>query len=152
MSARARRCDSGGIASLPAAQTFTARKCARQIFSMVTEERGTTKQLRELVNHEALLELIFYCVDMTKKGRAIAAGSAKRQQHPIDALILQIIRDRPDISTKLIELELDKQAGGDVIYNATHSEFEPRDDRFKPVTRAGLPDRCTRARKKILRS
>lgn len=152
MSARARRCDRGGIASLPAAQTFAARKHARELFSMVTEEKGTTKQLRDLVTHEVLLDLIIFCVDMTKSARARVAASAKRRQHPINALIHQLIRDQPDISTKQIERELDKQVGGDVIYNATHSEFEPRDDRFKPVTRAGLPDRCTRARKKILRS
>lgn len=152
MSARARRCDSGGIASLPEAQAFTARERARQLFSMVTEERGTTKQLRELVNHEALLEFILLCVGMTKSARAMAAASAKRRQHPIVGLIRQIVRDQPNISAKRLERELEKCVGGSVIYDATDTEFEPEDGRFKPIPRSALKDHLTRARKKIRES
>ncbi len=152
MSARARRCDSGGIASLPEAQTFIAQNLAGKLFSMVTEERGTTKQLRELVNHESLLELIFFCIDMTKSARARVAASAKRRQHPIVALIHQIVRDQPNISARRLERELEKRVRGNFIYDATDSEFQPEDMDFKPIPRSALKDHLTRARKKIRES
>jgi len=140
-----------GIASLPAAdQELTPKRKAKLIFSMVTKERGTTKELRELVNHKTILELILHCVDMTKSARARVAASAKRKQHPIDALIEEIVRDQPKISAKRLARELDKQVGRGVIYNATDTAWEPED--VRSISRSGLKDRLTRVRGKIRKS
>ena len=103
--------DAQGIAALPEAKSFIAKRDARTIFSMVSEERGSTDQIRQLVRHESILELILMCIDMTKTTRARVAATAKRKRHPIVALIQQIARDHPNISARKLEHTLKGPAG-----------------------------------------
>lgn len=138
-----------GIAGLPSTQVFVAKQHAKKIFNMVTEGRGTTEQLRALVRHESLLELIYVCIDLSKSARATVAATAKRKQHPIVALIEKIVRDRPKISAKELERELDRLVGDSEIYGATDTAFEVADTKFRAIGRSGLKDHLTRAKKKI---
>ena len=69
-----------GIAALPEAQMLLrAKKDARAIFSMVTEERGSWSELMSLVSRDSILQLIFMCVDLTKSSRARVSALKSRQ-------------------------------------------------------------------------
>ncbi len=144
--------DSRGIAALPAARSFIARKSAKELFALVSKERGSTEQLRQLVRHESLLELILMCIDLTKSARARIAATAKRRQHPIVALIHQLVRDKPSISAKQLERSLKALVGEGVVCNVTETALEPEDTNFKPIPLTGLKDHLTRAKKKIAKA
>jgi hypothetical protein len=141
-----------GIAALPAARTFMARKAAKELFDLVSKEQGSTEQLRQLVRHESLLELMLMCIDLTKSARARVAATAKRRQHPIVALIHQLARDKPRISAKELERSLEALVGKGVVYNVTETALEPEDTNFKPIPLTGLKDHLTRAKKKIAKA
>lgn len=141
-----------GIAALPEATSFMAKRDAKTLFSLVTEERGSTDQLRNLVRHESVLELIFMCIDMTTSAKAKVAATAKRKRHPIVALIYQIARDQPTISAKELARTLEGPAGRRVIYSVTETELEPVDTNFRPIKITALKDHLSRAKKKIAKA
>jgi hypothetical protein len=141
-----------GIAALPAARTYVAKEAAKELFTLVSKEQGSTEQLRQLVRHESLLELVLLSIDLTKSARARVAATAKRRQHPIVALINRITRDHPKISLKELERTLRGAVGGGVIYNVTDTALEPEDTEFRPLPLSGLKDHLTRAKKKIAKA
>ena len=65
---------SSGIADLykiMQAQLDKDKKTAELIFSSVTSESITKEELSELVSPEAIIQLIFLCIDLTKTSRAV---------------------------------------------------------------------------------
>jgi hypothetical protein len=72
---------SRGIAALlPLA---LAKADARKIFSMVTEEWGSHAELRQLVRHDSLLELIGLSIDLAIATRPMANGIKSRAKASI---------------------------------------------------------------------
>jgi hypothetical protein len=145
-------CNDKGIAALPQARSFLARQDARTLFSLVTQERGSTDQLRQLVRHESVLELILMCIDLTKTARARVAATAKRKRHPIVALIEQIARDHPNISARDLTRTLKGLVGGGVIYSVTETSLEPEDAAFRAIPLSAIKDHLSRAKKKIAKA
>ena len=66
-----------GIAALPVVQ---AQADARKIFAMVTEDRGSTSDLRQLIRHDSVYELIGLCIDLTIATRPVANGVKSRRK------------------------------------------------------------------------
>ena len=55
------------------------KKSALQLFKLATEERGTTEEIRSLVTHGSLLQLIYMSIDVTKSTKAVVNQLKSRQ-------------------------------------------------------------------------
>jgi hypothetical protein len=57
-----------------------AKSDAKTIYSMVTKEQGTMSELKNLVTHESIYQLIMFCFDLAIKSGPIAQGRKSRQK------------------------------------------------------------------------
>jgi len=56
------------------------KKAAKQLFKLTTEERGTTEEIRNLVTHGSILELIYMSIDMTRSAKGVVNQLKSRQE------------------------------------------------------------------------
>ena len=73
---RARPNSSGGLHYLMEVQQ--ARDDAKNLYLMATGERGTVSELRRLVRHDSIIELIKIAIDQGKRARHIINSSRSR--------------------------------------------------------------------------
>ncbi len=79
-------------------------------------------------------------------------ASVPREQHPVNDLIEQFVRQDPTISKKLLLRKLESEVGGDVISAITDGGFiEPFDTDYPKLKVSGLKNRLTTIKKKISR-
>ncbi len=69
-----------GLYKITQAQLDADKKTAELIFSSVTSESITREELSELVSPEAITQLIFLCIDLTKTSRAVVNQLKSKQE------------------------------------------------------------------------
>jgi hypothetical protein len=79
-------------------------------------------------------------------------AESPRRQHPVDLLIIEIIRANPKVSAKELQRQLESGVGWNVIFSIDDDVVVPRDQAFTPIKTSGLPDRLSRLKRKIAKA
>jgi hypothetical protein len=138
----------GLIAQIRTAQA--AQQDARAIDQMVTKETGTTEELRLLVRHDSILDLIFLCIDRTKILRARAAAWAPRapREKPLHEMVTAWVAENRDARFEDLWAHLRSQKGGKVV-EGIDDEFLEIKGREKAYKFTGVRAIYQGARKKL---
>jgi hypothetical protein len=79
-------------------------------------------------------------------------ASMPRKADPLQQLIEQMVRKRPEISRKELERALQSEIGKGVILDIDDTDILLTEDKSDPAPLSGLKDRLTRAKQKIAKA
>jgi hypothetical protein len=141
----------------PEAEAVDAETIAR-MQAWDTDDSGMVvpeKVFRRLASASGPSAVVLLKDAITKRQSAVSEAQrqrarTKRAPRPFDALLVQIVKANPTISTEGLKRTLRAAVGKGVIFEIDEDEGEIIlcGDKAKPIKTAGLKDRLTRLKKK----